>query len=363
MNVAPSTGTPRAAWRTSCLGTFLLVMVLWTFSVVALATYLITRSVIVRQVRFAWWTVFLAAAALLGIEVAIFEATGDGLEDLLRLHVHPWWLLLHGYGIGSPITWPMLVFACQAPLGLPIGAMAGALSVARGERLAAGADWSPYSQRQALLAEAHAVRQVARATRRHHEPTNPGKSPALGIAYPGGDLYPWLHRRGHTVEVVIPEREQRLAMAVLGIPGSGKTYTLQRRVWIAARAGMRVVFVDCKGTDPGLAWQVTCAYRLANPGAIVGFWPTQPLDCWRGDGMAIANRLLAVEDWAVEGGGSTTGAWPPWPSSWPAPHPPAHPETAPTFSAGWTTRSSSSSGAATRPPKRIWSSWPPTPKS
>jgi hypothetical protein len=303
MNAAPSTSVPRAARRTSCLGTFLLVVVLWSLSVVALATYLITRSAIVRQVRYSWWAVFLAAAALLGIEVAIFEATGDGLVDLLRLHIHPWWLLLHGYGIGSLITWPLTIVACQAPLGLPVGAMVGALSVARGERLAAGADWSPYSQHQALLAEVHAVRQVARATRRHHEPTNPAHTPALGIAYPGGDLYPWLHRRGHTVEVVIPEREQRLAMAVLGIPGSGKTVTLLRRVWIAAQAGMRVVFVDCKGTDLGLAWQVTCAYRLANPGAIVGFWPTQPLDCWRGDGMAIANRLLAVEDWASEGGG------------------------------------------------------------
>jgi hypothetical protein len=238
MNVAPSTGTPRAARRTSCLGTFLLVVVLWSLSVVALATYLITRSVIVRQVRFAWWAILLAAAALLAVEVAIFEATGDGFEDLLRLHVHPWWLLLHGYGIGSPITWPMLVFACQAPLGLPVGAMAGALSVARGERLAAGAEWSPYSQRQALVAEVHAVRQVARATRRHHEPPNPTLTPALGIAYPGGDLYPWLRQRGRVVEVVIPEREQRLAMAVLGIPGSGKTVTLLRRVWIAARAGM-----------------------------------------------------------------------------------------------------------------------------
>jgi hypothetical protein len=303
MNLAPTSTPPRAARRTSCLGTLILVLVLWTFSVVALAAYLVTRSAIVRQVRFAWWTVFLAAAGMLAIEVAVFEATGDGLVDLLRLHVHPWWLLAHGYRIGSLVTWPLTILACQAPLGIPTGVMLGAVSVARGERLAAGAEWSPYSQRQALVREVHAARQVARATRRHHDPTNPALTPALGIAYSGGDLYPWLRQRGRVTEVVIPEREQRLAMAVLGIPGSGKTYTLLRRVWIAARAGMRVVFVDCKGTDPGLAWQVTCAYRLANPGAIVGFWPAQPLDLWRGDGMAIANRLLAVEDWASEGGG------------------------------------------------------------
>jgi hypothetical protein len=303
VNAAPATGTPRAARRTSCLGTFLLVLALWGFSVVALAAYLVTRSWIVRQVRVAWWAVFLAAAGLLAAEVAVFEATGDGLVDLLRLHLHPWWLLLHGYGIGSLLSWPMTIFACQAPLGVPTGAIAGTLSVARGERLAAGAEWSPYSQRAAMVAEVHAARQVARATRRHREPTHPATSPALGLAYPGGDLYPWLRKRGRVTEVVIPAREQRLAMAVLGIPGSGKTFTLLRRVWIAARAGMRVVFLDCKGTDPGLAWQVTCAYRLANPGAVVGYWPTQPLDLWRGDGMAIANRLLAVEDWASEGGG------------------------------------------------------------
>jgi len=303
MNVAPATSAPRAARRTSCLGIFMLVVVLWTFSVVALVAYLVTRSAIVRQVRVAWWAVLLAAAALLAGEVAVFEATGDALVDLLRLHVHPWWLLLHGYGIGSPLTWPMLVVACQAPLGVPTGVMVGALGVARGERLAAGAEWNPYSQRAALVAEVHATRQVARATRHHHEPTNPAVTPALGLAYPGGDLYGWLRKRGGATEVVIPAREQRLAMAVLGLPGSGKTVTQLRRVWIAAQAGMRVIFLDCKGTDPGLAWQVTCAYRLANSGAVVGFWPAQPLDCWRGDGMAIANRLLAVEDWAAEGGG------------------------------------------------------------
>jgi hypothetical protein len=57
----------------------------------------------------------LAAAGLLAVEVAVFEATGDGLPDLLRLHIHPWWLLAHGYGIGSLVTWPLTIFACQAP--------------------------------------------------------------------------------------------------------------------------------------------------------------------------------------------------------------------------------------------------------
>src|SRR4030095_5598177 len=121
MNVAPSTRDPRAARRTSCLGTFLLVLVLWSLSVVALAAYLITRSWIVRQVRLAWWAVLLAALGVLAIEVAIFEATGDGLKDLLRLHIHPWWLLLHGYGIGSLTPAPVVVFALPAPPRLPGG--------------------------------------------------------------------------------------------------------------------------------------------------------------------------------------------------------------------------------------------------
>jgi hypothetical protein len=45
---------PRAARRPGWLGTFLLVLVLWSLSVVALAAYLVTRSAIVRQVRLAW---------------------------------------------------------------------------------------------------------------------------------------------------------------------------------------------------------------------------------------------------------------------------------------------------------------------
>ena len=190
MNVAPaSTSDPRAARRTSCLGTFLLVLVLWSFSVVALAAYLVTRSAIVRQVRVAWWAVFLAAAALLAVEVAIFEATGGGLADLLRLHVHPWWLLLHGYGIGSPLTWPLTVVACQAPLGLPTGAMAAPSGVSRRaagrrgrtERLQP----TPSPDRQGpRLPPGHP------GHHRYHEPTNPAPPQRWASPIPAATCIP-----------------------------------------------------------------------------------------------------------------------------------------------------------------------------
>jgi hypothetical protein len=303
VNVAPSTSNPRAARRTSCLGTFLLVLVLWSVSVVALATYLVTRSAIVRQVRFAWWAVFLAAAVLLGVDVAIFEATGDGFADLLRLHIHPWWLLAHGYGIGSLVTWPLLVFACQAPLGLPVGAMMGALSVARGERLAAGADWSPTANAKPWSPRSMpSARLPGPPAATTSPPTPPGPPPWASPTPAATSTHGCVGAAGSS-KWSFPSPSSGWPWPCSASLGSGKTVTLLRRVWIAARAGMRVVFVDCKGTDPGLAWQVTCAYRLANPGAIVGFWPTQPLDLRRGDSMAIANRLLAVEDWATEGGG------------------------------------------------------------
>ena len=213
--------------------------------------------------------------------------------------------------------------------------------MARGERLAAGAEWSPYSQRQALVAEVHAVRQVARATRRHHDPTNPARTPALGIAYPGGDLYPWLRKRGRITEVVIPEREQRLAMAVLGIPGSGKTVTLLRRVWIAAqgRHARRLRGLQGHRSRAGLAGHLRLPARQPRRHRRLLAHPAPGLLARRRHGhrQPAAGRGGLGQPRAAA---STTGAWPPWPSSWPAPHPPGHPAAATTSCAASTSRSS-----------------------
>jgi hypothetical protein len=86
-------------------------------------------------------------------------------------------------------------------------------------------------------------------------------------------------------------------MAVVGAPGSGKTITLTRLVYLAAQAGRKVVFADCKGTDPGLPWAIIAAYRAGNPHARVGLWPRMSLDGWRGDPEQIASRLLQVQSY------------------------------------------------------------------
>jgi hypothetical protein len=75
---------------------------------------------------------------------------------------------------------------------------------------------------------------------------------------------------------------------------------------------MKLVFVDCKGTDPDLAARVLAAYRLGRayvyqqgPSADRHYdgdpirlrrWPAEPLDMWRGKPEHIHNRLMALKD-------------------------------------------------------------------
>jgi hypothetical protein len=80
-----------------------------------------------------------------------------------------------------------------------------------------------------------------------------------------------------------------------GAPGAGKTVTLLRLAYLAARAGRKVCFADCKGTDPTLVPGLIAAYRLGNPAARIGCWPEQAMDMWRGTQAQVQSRLLAIE--------------------------------------------------------------------
>lgn len=80
----------------------------------------------------------LGAAIVLAAEVALFR------QDLALLHFAGWaqFTVAHPFAVLLP---RLLV---EAPVGIPLGVLLGALVVAHGEHAAAGAEWHPATQRR-----------------------------------------------------------------------------------------------------------------------------------------------------------------------------------------------------------------------
>src|SRR4029453_2678043 len=171
-------------------------------------------------------------------------------------------------------------------LARPVGVLAAAVTLYLAERAAGGAEWDPHVQRRQLVDRRAQARKVARLLADPREDRLP--IPPLGIAL-DGDLPAW----GRGRYVVPPAFLRGKAIAVVGAPGAGKTVTLCRLVYIAARQGLKVAFANCKGTDSTLVLALVNAYLLGNPAARIGRWPQTPMDMWRGTPSQVQSRLLA----------------------------------------------------------------------
>ena len=299
---------------------------------VALAAYLVTRSAIVRQVRFAWWAVFLAAAALLAVEVAIFEATGDGLTDLLRLHIHPWWLLLHGYGIGSLVTWPLTIVRLPGP-PRPPGRRHGRARC----RWARGSGWPP-GPTGAPTANA--------------KPSSPRSMPSARSPGPPAA----------TTSPPTPPAPRRWASptpAATCTPGCASAAAASR--WSSPSASSAWPW-PCSASPAPARPSPSCGGSGSPPGPACGSsswtaraptpgWPGRspaptgsptpapssasgPPNPWTAGAGTAWPSPTASWPWRTgpaKAAASTTGAWPPWPSSSPAPHPPGPPRNSADF--------------------------------
>jgi hypothetical protein len=289
----PAQPIPRAARQPAANGLLLVMVLLVWFSPLSLPAWLVGQAVILLQRRWHWWRFTLAALAGIALVLAV-----TGPKQTLRRHIfvpqHFWQYVALHLGFGPPgtrvtvgqVLWDLLV--TQVWLAVPVGLLAASLSVWNAERAAGGAEWSPFVRRRLRIDQRARDRRTARllARPRDHKLT----APALGIAL-DGDLRSW--RQGGYV--VPPAQLRGKAMAVVGAPGAGKTITLLRLAYLAARAGRKVCFADCKGTDPTLVPALINAYLLGRPGARVGCWPATAMDMWRGTPAQVQSRLLAVE--------------------------------------------------------------------
>jgi hypothetical protein len=157
-------------------------------------------------------------------------------------------------------------------------------------------EWLAAERRRRERAEARTRRRVER--RADREGADP-RSLALAVSL-GGDLDHWRLGSGPGALVVLPPGELDLAMLLLGQPGVGKSVTISRLAYLAAKERRHLTVVDAKGGHDGLAADVIAAYLQAWPDARVGLFPQASVDIWRGSPAALVNRLIQVWDFSPE---------------------------------------------------------------
>jgi len=95
----------------------------------------------------------------------------------------------------------------------------------------------------------------------------------------------------------LPEQAVAHHLVCVGASGSGKTETLLRIAYGVAKVyGWQVLFLDAKG-DRQTAVRFVAAMLQAGRQQIKMF-PAAFYDGWRGDGNALLNRLIAIEDYS-----------------------------------------------------------------
>jgi hypothetical protein len=234
-----------------------------------------------------WLVAAVAAAALAGVLAAARAPVFGG--NLLTFHLSGWALFSIAHPRVDLALWRMVF---EAPIGVPLGVLLGALQMAHGDHASRALPWHPRTLARAAVAAERTGQRAARAL--EQAPAFVGGVPPLGVAL-DGDLTSW---QVGAYAVVPPELRAR-AITVAGAPGVGKTVLLRRLVANDGARGRRVVFVDAKATEPRLPAELVAAYQAgAGFAPRVKFWPTEPLAGWQGDATELANRLLAVQEWS-----------------------------------------------------------------
>lgn len=114
-----------------------------------------------------------------------------------------------------------------------------------------------------------------------------------------GDLFEWGRRDAGRLWLAYPEADLSRHGVVVGAAGSGKTETLLRLSYLAARVyGWQIVFLDAKGDAATRERFVAAMLHAGIDAASIRTFPAQGYDGWRGDARALVNRLMEVSDFS-----------------------------------------------------------------
>jgi hypothetical protein len=265
--------------------------VLMPLLLVALATF-----VTIKVLRVPWWIFFLFFILLL---VVFFTLDMSPIESIARVFRK----LMRTLNGGRPLDFDFLLrkmtkwWGQQFPEVIPSGGLLGA--IVEGLLPLPAPPWHPKAELQKARAIDVARRDASRAVR--HAPDTVRGAPVLGADI-GGDMRSAVKRdaRGRRWLTGSDSFFAHPSL-VVGQPGTGKTTTLLRIAYLAAKVlGSRVYFLDGKGD---IGTQRDFIATMLNAGIEpdeIGAFPQAPFDGWRTCGSfedrytQLLSRLLAV---------------------------------------------------------------------
>lgn len=247
--------------------------------------------------RLKWWSLLFAALVAFALFTVLGADPIERAEKVFRRTQGVW-----RSDVDNPFKrlWERSdrIWRLGLPATIPLGLALGAFGLAWAQRSSEW--WDPNSDAQRVQ---ETTTQRKKATKRvRRTPDVFGGRGVLGAAATG-DLPPqWLARKALGQRfLVYDEKNLGRHVAVIGQPGSGKTVTLMRLAYLAAKVyGWRVYFLDGKGDHETQHEFVATMLGAGLTDGEIGAFPAEPFDGWRTTGdldesfAQLLNRLLGV---------------------------------------------------------------------
>ena len=251
---------------------------------------------IVKTTGIKWWWIALGAAVAYAILQAVGQAPLEAIDQVFGKANR----LAQNKGFGKAVSriwnhkeiWWLRSLPAM-PLGALVGALAATLFDSRYPIFDPRAEIQ--KQKEIVVSRQGAAKRVAKA---------PDEVKGLAVLgpYAYGDLAkPWVQRsRGSSYLCFHPTLLGRHAV-IVGKPGSGKTTTLLRLAYLAAKVyGWRVYFLDGKGDAQTMREFTSLMLASGVPPSEIGAFPVKPFDGWRTSGnfrqgySQLLNRLMGA---------------------------------------------------------------------